>query len=134
MVRRLGEIYRADSPELLDAHNAYLGGIVDKIGVCEDQTLLDHMNRWFEVEMRGKGLSPDEMTFAMMVRATFYCVNEKWVERATRRFMDTAKQYGIYLEAREAALSQLTNEEAIRFAEVCSAIVTNCNDANRNTV
>lgn len=118
MVRRLGEIYRADSNELLDAHNAYLGRIVDKLAISEDQTLLDHMNRWLEVEMKGKGISPDEITFAMVIRATFYCINEKWVERSVRRLMDMADQYGIYIEVRNAALAQLTHQEAVKFIEV----------------
>ena len=118
MVRRLGDIYRSDTTELLDAHNAYLGRIVDKLAISEDQTLLDHMNRWLEVEMKGKGISPDEITFAMVIRATFYCMNEKWVERSVRRLMDMADQYGIYIEARSAALAQLTHEEAMRFVKV----------------
>ena len=118
MVRRLGEIYNSDSNELLDAHNAYLGRIVDKLAISEDQTLPEQMNRWLEVEMNGKGIAPDQITFALAIRATFYCFNEKWVERSVRRIMDMADQYGIYVDVRNAALAQLTREEAVRFIKV----------------
>jgi DNA-directed RNA polymerase, mitochondrial len=117
-VRRLGDIYKLDSIELLDAHNAFLGGMIAKLIISKDQSLLAQIQRWFEVEMRYKGIVPNETTIALMIQASFYDANEARIGRSVRRYLALAMEYDIYDETRAATLSRLTYEEAIRLTRV----------------
>ncbi|MCJ1331785.1 DNA-directed RNA polymerase [Thelotrema lepadinum] len=95
-VRRLNDIYKPDSLELLEAHNAYFAGILVNIRTTKNQGLLNHMHKWFEVEMRGNGVKPNETTIALVIQTSFHDFNEKKIARTVRRYLAIAKELDIY--------------------------------------
>ena len=117
-MRRLNCIYKLDAPELTNAHNAYIGAVVAKIVITKDQELLRHLHKWFQVEIRGVGIKPNETTFALMVQATLNDSNEKKVGRTVRRYLALSKDEGIYDEARTATLTHLSDWEAAKVTRV----------------
>ncbi|KAI4145490.1 MAG: hypothetical protein LQ340_006258 [Diploschistes diacapsis] len=110
-VRRLNDIYKADSVELLEAHNAYFAGIIAKIVISNDQLLLAHMHKWFEVEIRGKGIHPNEVTIALMIQASFHDYNEKKTARTIRRYLAIARDYEIYDAVLAAIYARLSDAQ-----------------------
>ena len=110
-VRRLSNIYKPQSQEMLAVHNAYLAGIVPKIVITKDLTLLARMNKWFEVEMRAKGTNPDGTTIALMVQASFFEDNEKKIGRTIRRYLALAREYGVFDSAIEFSREYLSHTE-----------------------
>ena len=125
MVRRLGNIFWADAPELLDAHNAYLGALVARVVATGDARLLRAAHRWFHVDMLGhrppawlreqpRGVRPDAYTIALLVRASMVEPSELKVARSIRYYLRRARDYEIYDEARVAVLDQLSSEDAAR--------------------
>ena len=113
-VRRLNDIYKPDSLELVEAHNAYLSSMYAEIATTKDVGLLKHMHKWFEVEMRGIGIKPDETTVALMIQASFHDSNEKKIARTVRRYLAIAREYDIYDLAMGALYPRMTDAEFIR--------------------
>lgn len=117
-VKRLSNIYKSDSQEAIDVHNTYLGGIAAQLIITRDLSLLQHLHKWFEVEMRGRNIDPDGTTIALMIQASFQDENDKKIARTVRRYLQIAKNYDIYHEALEASLARLTDQEAARLTQV----------------
>ena len=113
-IRRLNDIYKPESAELLDAHNAYCAGIVSKIIITKDPSLLGHLHKWFEVEMRARGIHPNEITIALMVQASFYEYNEKKIGRTIRRYLALSRDYRIYDAAIQAIYTRLSDSEFLQ--------------------
>ena len=107
-VRRLNTIYKADSPELVEAHNAYLSGLVAKLVNTRDQELLRQLHKWFEVEMRGIGVRPSATTIALMLQGSLQDDNEKKVGRTVRRLFAIAEDYEIYDAVLDAVFTRLS--------------------------
>ena len=117
-VRRLNSIYKLDSSELINAHNAYISAVVAKVIITKDQELLRHLHKWFEVDLRGIGIRPNATTFALMVQATLNDSNERKVGRTVRRYLALSKDTEIYDEARTAILTQLSDRDASKVTRV----------------
>lgn len=90
LMRRLNEIYRPDTPQLLAAHNEYLRELIDRITNTKDQQLLKDLHKWFEVDLRGVGVVPDATTYALMIKAALQELDPKKVNRTIRRYMSLA--------------------------------------------
>ena len=95
LMRRLNQIYNSDAPELLDAHNEYLWELVHKVKSTRDRQLLKDIYKWFEVDLRGVGVSPDGITYALMIQASFQESISKKRDRTVRRFMSLADEAGL---------------------------------------
>lgn len=106
VVRRLGEIYQAHASELLQAQNQYVEALVQRIGQTRDQKLLKHLQRWFEVEIRARGIAPDATTYALMMRAAFQEANQLKIDRTIRRYIALLEEAGLPLSATLDHLSQ----------------------------
>ena len=117
-LRRLNEIYRVDSVELVEAHNAYIGALVARIVITKDQALLKQVHKWVQVDMRANGIQPNDVTFALIIQASLHDVNENKIGRTIRRYLALSNEMGIYDEARIAILSRLSDQEAAKVALV----------------
>ena len=117
-LRTLGSIYKADRPELIEAHNQYLENLVGQICRSDDQELLKHMQRWFEVEIRGKDILIDGWTYALMIQASFQEANQKKIDRTVRRYIALAKRAGVWEDTLGELEDLLTDREIARATEI----------------
>ena len=103
LVRRLNDIYRHDAPGLLAAHNDYLSELSHRVAQNKDQGLLQNLQRWFEVEMLGAGVKPNETTYAIMIRAGLHRSGASKY-RTIKRYITFAEEAGMREET-ESLLS-----------------------------
>ena len=100
LVRRLNQIYKADAPGLLAAHNDYVKELTHRIVRTGDQQLLQDLQRWFEVDLYGTGVMPDEVTYALMIQASLQTLGSKKA-RTVRRYVGLAENAGLHKETME---------------------------------
>ena len=100
LVRRLNQIYRPDAAGLLAAHNEYVGELTHRIEKSQDQLLLQHLQRWFQVDLRDVGVEPDGITYFMMIRASLQASDAR-KDRTIRRYVNLAKEAGKIEETEE---------------------------------
>ena len=121
-MRRLNQIFKPDAPELVKIHNDYIRVLVNRVIKTKDQDLLKQIQRWFEVDMRGKGVPPDDTTYALMIRAAFQEANDLKIDRTIRRYIGLAEEAGLCDRAMEATLNILNSQEIGRVTRVCKRI------------
>ncbi|KAK5134055.1 hypothetical protein LTR08_006945 [Meristemomyces frigidus] len=96
IIQRLGETSPLISPELQHAHTVYLGEHLrvlashGKEAVLAQETL-KKMQRWFEVEVRSKGVQPDARMLVIMIRAAIRAMDGDQRDRAIRRYAEWAE-------------------------------------------
>lgn len=118
LMRRLNEIYRSDTPQLLAAHNEYLRELVDRISYTKDQQLLKKLHKWFEVDLRGARVIPDATTYALMIKATLQELDPKKINRTIRRYMSLAAVAGMRDRMMETMLLLLNEQDIGRVTQV----------------
>lgn len=100
IVARLAEQCGAGSPELTYAHNAFLTEMhrrmaTEREGSSGAKKLLIEMQRWFELEVRGKGVQPDERMLVTMIRASIKALaGSSRLDRSIRRYAQIAESLG----------------------------------------
>ncbi|KAF2772725.1 DNA/RNA polymerase [Teratosphaeria nubilosa] len=98
IIRRLAEQASTKAPELLHAHNLYLEEFLRTLASQgksgEAQHTLKAMQRWFELEVRKKGVQPDGKMLVVMTRAAIRGMQGKHRDRAIRRYADWAETLG----------------------------------------
>ena len=99
LLRRLNQIYTSDAAGLLAAHSDYLREITNKVAQTQDQRLLKDLQKWFEVDLKGVGISPNAEMYAQMIRASSYLLDAS-KGRAMRRYLKMADDAGLAIEAR----------------------------------
>ena len=99
MMRRLNNIYKPDTSELLAVHNEYLRELVLKIAQTKDQTMVKDIHKWFELDLRGVGVIPDASTYALMIQAALQDSNTKRGIRTMKRYILLADEAGLRDEA-----------------------------------
>ncbi|KAL8813976.1 MAG: hypothetical protein Q9223_006766 [Gallowayella weberi] len=125
LMRRLNAIYKPDSPALLAAHNDYIRESVWKIASTRDQRLLNDLQTWFEVELRGRGIIPDATTYAFMIQASLQDIDMGRSHRSTRRYLHLAEEQGVRDELMNALLLVLNEQDVGRVTRVgCSSSST----------
>lgn len=97
LVRRLGQLYKRDAPGLLAAHNDYIREITLVLlrSRFPSLRLLQNLHHWFEVELRGTGITPNAVTYALMIQASFKSPDKKQGSRAVRRYVHLAQNAGL---------------------------------------
>ncbi|KAF2428308.1 DNA/RNA polymerase [Tothia fuscella] len=98
IVRRLGHLFTSDAPELINAHNMYIRNLVDSLLLGRSDVSLKKIQRWFEVDMRGKGVQADGDTYALMCRAAMISLSGYARDRTVRRYLNIAEEAGFLEE------------------------------------
>ena len=122
LMRRLNKIYKPEAPELLASHNDYLRELSLKIMRTRDQQLLKGLHKWFEVDLRGAGLTPDPMTYFFMIQASLKEQSAKKAERAIRRYLQLAKSAGLTGEVMRVMLGLMNEQDFGRATSVSSTL------------
>lgn len=100
IIERLAEQSKADAPEVLHAHTAYLEEhlriLVSEGGRATAKGLdtLKAMQRWFETEVRSQGIRPDAKLLIVMIRGAIRGMEGDGRDRALRRYVDLAESLG----------------------------------------
>ena len=122
MLKRLNRLYEKQDPELIRAHNDYLRSMVEKVVTTKDQTTLKQLQKWFEVNIRVGGITPDATTYALMIKAAFQEANALKTDRTIRRYVDLARKDGVHTEA--ISLPILSDQEFGKVTQVRISLPT----------
>ena len=118
LVRRLSKLYKPTAPGLLAAHTQYLRELAWRITKTKDQQMLKDLQKWFEVDMRRKGVPPDPMMYALMIQASLSEDNHKAIARKISRYRNLAKEGGIYRETMMTIMTLLEEDQVGTLEEV----------------
>lgn len=118
LMRRLNEVYKPNAPELIAAHNEFLRELVHKIRCTKDPRILRRMQRWFEVDLRGVGVVPDAVTYALMIQAALQGSNPKRLDRSVKRYMSLAEEARVRDEVMQLSLLLSGEQDTGRITEV----------------
>lgn len=118
MMRRLNDIYKPDTSELLAVHNEYLRELVQKITQTKDQTIVKDIHKWFELDLRGVGVIPDASTYALMIQAALQESNTKRGNRTIKRYVLLADEAGVRDEAFSILQILCNDQDFGRIAQV----------------
>lgn len=121
MMRRLNNIYKPDTSELLAVHNEYLRELVHKTIQTKDQTMVKDIHRWFELDLRGVGVIPDASTYALMIQAALQESNSKKGNRTIKRYVLLADEAGVRDEAFSILQILCNDQDFGRIAQVSMA-------------
>ena len=91
ILKRMSKIDDLSPTELLYLNNLYLRAAVEQIMLEPSQTALQSLHKWYELEVRLKGLPQDIETVAYMVKASLQSPAGKGKgkrERLVQRYMD----------------------------------------------
>lgn len=119
LMRRLNVVYKPDASELTAAHNEYLRELVLKIRRSKDPQVLRRMQKWFEVDLRGIGVIPDAVTYALMIQAALQESNPKRFNRTVKRYMLLADEAGLRDNVMQLILLMSGEQDTGRITEVC---------------
>ena len=131
LMRKLKSMFERGAPELLTVHNEYLRELLHKCIRTGNEQLLNGIFAWFEVDLRGAGVTPDATTYALMLHATLQLSNSKKFDRTVQRFVLLADEAG----ARDRSLAILqtmcTEQDLGRVTRVCAiALARNKTDGS----
>lgn len=99
ILQRLAENCAPTAPELAVAHTAFLEDGLKRLMAygrdsSQSQIMLREMQRWFEVEMRDKGVPLDANMIVIMMRAVIRALNGPRRDRSIRRYTDLSELLG----------------------------------------
>ncbi len=118
LMRRLNKIYKPEAPELLACHNDYLRELSLRVMRTRDQQLLKAVHRWFEVDLRGAGVTPDPTTYFLVIQATLKERAAKKAERTVRRYLQLAEEAGLRDEVLKVMLGLMDEQDFGRVTSV----------------
>ncbi|KAI4206735.1 MAG: hypothetical protein LQ346_000924 [Caloplaca aetnensis] len=118
LMQRLNVLYKTDSPELLAIHNDYIRESASKIASTRDQQLLRNLQKWFEVELRGRGIVPNATTCAFMILAVLQDISIGKSNRSIRRYLHLADQGGFRDHLMNELLTVLNEQDFGRVTRI----------------
>lgn len=120
LMRRLAALYKPNTPALLIAHNEYVREVALSFVSSRDQHLLENLQKWFEVDVRGRGTAPDAYTYAYMIQAALHDISISRSNRSLRRYMHLATEAGLRDELMNALLTVLNEQDFGRVTRIDS--------------
>ena len=117
-MRRLNKIYKPEALELLACHNDYLKEVSLRIMRTRDQQLLKDVHKWFEVDLRGAGVTPDPITYLLMIQASLTERDTKKADRTIRRYLQLAQEAGLRDELMKVMLGLIDEQDFGRVTSV----------------
>lgn len=117
LVRRLNQIYKADAPGLIVAHNDYIREVTLRIVRLKDQDLLKTLQRWFEVDLLKRHVVPTPATYALMIQASTHGSLDKHVDRSIKRYASLAQDASLGEETMDLVSRLETSARALKHFE-----------------
>jgi len=94
LIRKLSEWYVSTAPELEQAHHVYLSALLDALEVEKTKERFLDMQKWFELEVRGKEVPPSARILALMLKSVFLGQDQSRWDRYFRRYFTLADEAG----------------------------------------
>lgn len=91
LITRLGHYHPPGSPEYLTLHNRYLQKMVTHMILNREQDMVLPLQKWFEIDMPAGGVTPDAITFAIMIRMSLRMLHGSKRDRTVRRYWELAQ-------------------------------------------
>jgi DNA-directed RNA polymerase len=96
IVARLSEQCGVRSPEIRYAHRAILGEMLRSMatnpsGSLRAKAVLAEMQKWFEVEVRNRGVPIEAQILIIMMRASVFALEGSRMDRSIRRYAEIAR-------------------------------------------
>jgi DNA-directed RNA polymerase len=91
LINRLGHYHPPGSQEYLTMHNRYLKTMVAHMILHRDHSMVLPLQKWVEVDMPAGGVTPDAITFAIMIRMSLRMLHGAKRDRTVRRYWELAQ-------------------------------------------
>ncbi|KAK3051929.1 DNA-directed RNA polymerase [Extremus antarcticus] len=108
IVQRLSELFTPQTTEMVHAHTAYLEASLKALALHgrgeQAERALDGMQRWFEIEIKKRGVRLDARILVVMIRASIKALTGPKRDRTIKRYLDLAQEKGrdVYEEVIES--------------------------------
>lgn len=90
IIRRLVSVEALEPAQLLKAHNDFLQASLNKVVGYSSQSAAQAMHKWFELEIKDRGVQYNEETLAYMLKASLQEMPGGRRDRLIRRYMGMA--------------------------------------------
>ncbi|OCK92985.1 DNA/RNA polymerase [Cenococcum geophilum 1.58] len=94
LVRRLTDLYSPMAPEIVGAHNLYLGKLLEFMHNDRPDVSIEDMEKWYNNEMMRRDVQPDAQTLVIMLRASIAFLTGLRRDESIRNFLELAKSAG----------------------------------------
>jgi DNA-directed RNA polymerase len=111
IIERLTSLYKADAPEVVDAHNIYLQTLLEVNQQDPREEVMRKIDHWHSTQMAQKGVRPNAQTFVTLIRSAMNFLQDGAQEDAVRRHIAVAHEYGEHVVDEINASPEFSDEE-----------------------
>jgi len=104
LVRRMGKVYVSNAPELLDAHNQYLVGLLEEFLLAPNKEKYTALSKWVELDIRRQNIPLTGPILAVMIKATLHIMDGTRLERTLRRYISYADEAGVEVDTLSSSI------------------------------
>ena len=90
VLKRLGQLENLPPNQLVALHNRYLKASLDQMRQFPDATALEQLHKWYELQIRRKGLAQTAETVACMLKVSILSQRGARLARSVSRYMGMA--------------------------------------------
>ncbi|KAJ5178244.1 uncharacterized protein N7500_000943 [Penicillium coprophilum] len=119
LIVRLGHYHPPGSEEYLLMHNRFMKKMVAYMILNRQQDMVLPLQKWFEVDMPAGGVTPDAITFAIMIRMALRMLHGSKRDRTVRRYWELAQNAG--LEEELVGIEVLEDSDVGELSKICSS-------------
>lgn len=95
LIGRLGHYHPPGSDEYLLIHNRFMKQMVAYMIINRQHDMVLPLQKWFEVDMPAGGVTPDAISFAIMIRMALRMLHGSKRDRTVRRYWELAQNAGL---------------------------------------
>jgi DNA-directed RNA polymerase len=119
-LRRIHSVQEPGSASIYKAYMAYIATLASHIIVNKDAALLNTLARWFNEEVRAKGIQPNGTMIMLLVQASLRAEKKQKGGRMIRHLLHLAQKDGVLDDALSEIEICFSDEEYRRVREVSS--------------
>lgn len=102
IIQRLADQCSPSSPEIVHAHTAFLSESLRTLATHSQssegaQDVFRQMSKWFETEVKGKGVEPEVAMLVVMIRGALRALTGGQLDRTVKRYAQIAREKDIDL-------------------------------------
>ncbi|KAJ9489992.1 hypothetical protein VN97_g3295 [Penicillium thymicola] len=119
LIARLGHYHPPGSEEYLFIHNRFMKRMVAYMILHRQQDMVLPLQKWFEVDMPAGGVTPDAVSFAIMIRMALRMLHGSKRDRTVRRYWELAQNVG--MEEELVGIEVLEDSDVGELSKICSS-------------
>lgn len=117
ILRRIAAVEAVNPEDLIHLHHEYLQAAVYQLAIKPSGAAMQSLHKWFELEIRNKGLPLNAETITYMLKASLQTLPGDRRNRLVRRYMDIGKQNDFGLEVLNQG--SFSAEELYEITNIC---------------